>query len=136
MATTDKNKTNKNSLKYQRDKDRQPVKGVFRFYEVPGGTLDFCFKKYKEDQVEKFSLRDGEIYTIPLGVAKHLNTNCNYPIHQHAKDASGNVSMRIGQKVNRCGFQSLEFMDIDELPNKSSEIIKVDQVVNDNIFRK
>jgi hypothetical protein len=136
MATTDKNKSNKSSLKYQRDRDRQSVKGIFRFYEVPGGTLSFCYKKYKGDPVEKFSLRDGEVYTIPLGVAKHLNKNCNYPVHSYAQDESGKVSMRIGQKVNRCGFQSLEFMDLDDVSTKSDEIIKVDQVVNDNVFRK
>ena len=134
--TTDIDKKNKESLKYQRDKDRQLVKGIFRFYEVPGGSMSFNFKKYKGDQVERYDLVDGEIYTLPLGVAKHLTKNGNYPVHKHMKDENGKVSMRIGQKVNRFGFESLEFMDIDDLPNKADEIVMVDEVKDDKVFKK
>ena len=136
MATTDKNKKIKESLKYQRDKDRQMVKGIFHFYEVPGGSMSFNFRKYKEDPVERFDMVDGQVYTIPLGVAKHLNNNGNYPIHRYAKDDSGSVSMKIGQRVNRFGFQSLEFMDIADMPNDSSEIVTVEEVKTDNVFRR
>ena len=66
----------KHSLKYLRDKDREKVKGIFRYHEVPGGNFSFSYRAYKEDQVENFSLNDGEVYTIPLGVARHLNKNC------------------------------------------------------------
>ena len=76
---TEKNKEEikkKPNLKYQRDKDREKVKGIFRFFECPGSELSFVYKAYKEDDVEddveKFTLIDGEIYTLPLGVAKHL----------------------------------------------------------------
>lgn len=134
--TTDNIKKNTTSLKYQRDKDRQPVKGIFRFYEVPGGSMSFNFKKYKEDQVEKYTLVDGEVYTLPLGVAKHLTKNGNYPVHRHMKDDTGKVSMRIGQKVNRFGFESLEFMDIEDLPNKGDEIVLVDEITDDKVFKK
>lgn len=134
--TTDAVKENKQDLKYQRDKDRQPVKGIFRFYEVPGGSMSFNFKKYKQDTVERFDLVDGQVYTLPLGVAKHLNSNGSYPVHQYIKDEGGNVSMRVGKKVNRFGFQSLEFMDIDDMPNNSSEVVIVDEVKDDKIFRK
>jgi len=41
-------------LKIQRDKDRQMVKGVFKYYEVPGGIVEFSFKKYKEDPMRDF----------------------------------------------------------------------------------
>jgi len=63
---------NAKNLRSMRDKDRQMVKGVFKYYEVPGGSVGFCFKKYKEDPIEKFDLVDGQIYTIPLGVANIL----------------------------------------------------------------
>lgn len=133
--TTDKNKKKNVSLKYQRDKDREMVKGIFRFYEVPGGSMSFNFKKYKGDPVERYDFIDGQVYTIPLGVAKHLNQNGNYPVHKYLKDESGNVSMRVGQKVNRFGFQSLEFMDIDDLPHNTDPIVTVDQVSSDKIFK-
>ena len=134
--TTDTKKKQPQSLKYQRDKDREMVKGIFRFYEVPGGSMSFNFRKYKEDPIERYDFVDGQVYTIPLGVAKHLTKNGCYPVHRYMKDDSGNVSMRVGQKVNRFGFESLEFMDIDDLPNQSDEIVIVDEVKNDKVFRK
>lgn len=103
------------NLKYQRDKDREPVRGIFRFYEVPGGQMSFVYKAYKQDPIERFDLVDGAIYTIPLGVAKHLNKNGWYPVHQYMTDENGRASMKIGQKVRRFGFQSLEFVDIDDI---------------------
>lgn len=128
--TTDKKTRQPKSLKFQRDKDKEMVKGIFHYYECPGGCMSFNFKKYKGDQVQRYDLVDGKVYTIPLGVAKHLNTNGSYPVHKHAQDEQGNVSMKIGQKVNRFGFQSLEFMDIDDLPERSERdaIITVEKV--------
>lgn len=115
-----KNKPVKN-LKWMRDKDAEKVRGKFKFYEVPGGTMSFSFKAYKEDQVENYTLIDGEIYTLPLGVAKHLNKNCWYPEYEYIKGESvqggfgPNSAMRMGKKIQRCAFQSLEFLDIDDL---------------------
>jgi hypothetical protein len=100
---------------YQRDKEREMVRGKFIFHEVPGGKMDFVFKKWEGDEIQMYSLSDGEIYTIPLAVAIHLNKNCHYPIHTHALDDNGNPSVRVGQKVRRCSFQSLEFVDIADL---------------------
>lgn len=126
-VATKKEVKQKNNLRYQRDKDREMVRGIFKFYEVPGGVMEFMFKKYKEDQLEKYSLVDGQIYTIPLGVAKHLNNNCWYPVHAYTTDESGRPSVKVGQKVKRCGFQSLEFVDIDELqPDK--QLITVEHI--------
>lgn len=116
------------SLKYLRDKDREMVRGIFRFHEVPGGSLRFSFKKYKEDHVENFDMIDGEIYTVPLGVAKHLNQNCSYPIHQFAMDEQGRNIAKIGQKVRRCSFQSLEFVDTDDINANGNDLVTVENV--------
>lgn len=125
----------KKNLKYQRDKDRELVKGIFRFHEVPGGTMQFTYCAYKEDPVENFSLTDGQVYTLPLGVARHLNKNCWYPQYDYMKGEDivsgynprggyqGSVGMRISKKVRRCSFQSLEFMDADDLTE--SKIVEV-----------
>jgi hypothetical protein len=104
-------------LKSERDKDREKVRGIFRFHEVPGGTMTFVYKKYKGDPVEKFTLVDGEIYTIPLGVARHLNKNCWYPVHDYQVDDMGRFvnQFRVSKKVRRCSFQSLEFVDSDDI---------------------
>jgi len=134
--TTDKEKNLHKGVEYQRQRDRQMVKGIFRFYEVPGGSMSFNFRKYKGDPVERYDMIDGQVYTVPLGVAKHLNQNGSYPVHKYLKDESGNVSMRVGQKVNRFGFQSLEFMDIEDMPTNPEAIVTVDSVKDDKIFKK
>jgi len=119
----------KEQLKYMRDRDREVVKGKFIFHEVPGGTLSFVFKAYKEDNVERYDLTDGEIYSLPLGVARHLNKNCWYPVHAYQQDDAGKVTQKIGQKVRRCSFQSLEFIDTDDLnPTGDSGIVTVENV--------
>lgn len=116
------------NLRAEREKDRELVKGIFHYYELPGGVLDFVFKKYKEDPVEKFSLVDGQVYELPYGVAKHLNKNGYYPVHAYEIDERGNPSMRIGKKIKRFGFQSLEFTDIDEFVTDSSRIVSVEKL--------
>jgi hypothetical protein len=121
-------KAPKKSLRYQRDKDREKVKGIFHFYEVPGGTMKFFFKAYKGDDPERYELRDGEVYTIPLGVAKHLNKNGTYPIHAHAVDGDGKPTYKIGEKKRRFGFQSLEFIDPEDFSTVDPGIITVEKV--------
>lgn len=106
----------KKNIEWQRAKDKEMVRGIFRYYEVPGGTLEFVYGPiYKGDETEKYSLTDGMVYSLPLGVARHLNKNVWYPVHAQLLDDNNKPSMKIGQKVRRCGFQSLEFVDIDDL---------------------
>jgi len=101
----------KKNLNYERDRDRQPVKGIFRFYEVPGGTMKFALRLYKGDHARRYKLVDGEVCSVPLGVAKHLNSSGWYPIHAHVVDANGKNIYKVNQKKQRYGFQSLEFID-------------------------
>lgn len=102
-------------LKWMRDRDREMVRGIFRFFEVPGGNMSFNFKKYKEDQTETFSLNDGEIYTIPRGVARHLSNNCAYPEHAYKMDEGGKNVAMISKMKRRCSFEPLDFMDMNDL---------------------
>lgn len=124
VKPVDKKAEAKVNLKYLRDKDREMVRGKFIFHECPGGVLEFVFRAYKEDQIERYSLADGQVYSLPLGVARHLNKNCfipQYSFIQGEKDLnigvgfSGGNTMRITHKVRRCSFQSLEFVDIEDL---------------------
>lgn len=114
----------KPNYKYMRDKDREMVKGIFHFYEVPGGSMSFSYKFYKEDPVERFDLLDGQVYTLPLGVAKHLNKNCWYPEYEFMRGEDVRSTMRVGKKVRRCSFQSLEFVDIDDLTANGTPMIE------------
>jgi hypothetical protein len=125
---TKKKKITDDQQRHMYDKDREMVKGIFKYYEVPGACMEFVYKQYKFDQLEKYTLWDGEAYTLPLGVAKHLNKNGWYPVHAHAQDANGIVVAKIGQKVRRFGFQSLEFVDIEDLTPQGSPLVTVEKV--------
>lgn len=134
MATqtqeTKKDKAVKPNHRYMRDKDREKVRGKFIFHEVPGGTMEFNYRAYKEDQVERYSLVDGEIYLLPLGVAKHLNKNCWYPIYGYIRlEGANSQTMQVANKVRRCSFQSLEFIDNDDLtPVGHGDVITVEKI--------
>lgn len=117
--------TTKKELEYKRDKHREKVKGIFRFHEVPGGSMSFVFKEFKGDPVQKYEMVDGEVYTVPLGVAKHLNNNCWYPVHAYSQDEEGKSSVKIGQKVKRCSFQSLDFVDLEAPENSIMTVEKI-----------
>ena len=127
-------KKDKPSLRYLRDRDREMVKGIFKFYEVEGGTMSFVYKAYKEDPVERYDFADGQLYSIPIGVAKHLNKNGWYPMHVYSTDENGKPLQKIGQKVRRFGFVSTEFMDLDDL-EAPSRIITVENVAPQPLAR-
>jgi hypothetical protein len=115
METTKKEKVVKPNFEYLRDKDAQVVRGKFIFHEVPGGVLKFPFRKWKGDPIKTYTLKDGEIYEIPLGLAKHLNKECKYPVHSYAMEEDKSLKSIIGNWVRRCSFQSLEFVEIEDL---------------------
>lgn len=119
-------KNKKPNYKYLRDKDREKVKGIFRFHEVPGGSMSFNFKAYKEDPVETFNLVDGEVYTIPLGVAKHLNKNLKYPIHHYLMGEGNTHTMKVKQWIRRASFQSLEFIDSEDLTPDGNSLLEAE----------
>jgi len=47
QSKTIKKELPKVNLQYQRDKDKELVKGIFRFHEVPGGELSLSLKLHK-----------------------------------------------------------------------------------------
>lgn len=117
------------NLRAMCERDREKVKGIFRFYECQGGTLDFCFRAYKWDPVERYTFNDGEMYTIPLGVAKHLNKNGWYPEHSYLLDENGTPKQRMGQKKRRFGFQSLDFIDPAEIGESvETQLVSVEEL--------
>ena len=113
------------------------VKGIFQFFECPGGSTKVVVRKYPGvPQFEKV-MQDGLEYEIPLYVARHLNGidvtasaingklgTCSYPVHGFMMDRSqsnlnpssegmGGVPVPIvgiAKRVKRFGFQSMEFM--------------------------
>ena len=130
------NKTNKltdarkKDLEKKRLEDRKPVRGIFKFYERPGNKMEFSIRLHAGDPIEYYELMDGEIYTLPIGIAKHLNDDCSYPIHAHAQDANGRVHKKVGKKVARCGFQSLDFTSNMSLHERTpdQQIVTVENI--------
>lgn len=126
------------SSKQQRDneyaRDHEMVRGIFRFHEVPGGVMTFVYKKYKGDEVLTYTLTDGQVYSLPLMVAKHLNKNCWYPVHDYELDEQGKFTnnYRIQKKVRRCSFQSLEFVDEDDINPVGEATIYTAQSIGNN----
>lgn len=129
-------------VEYMRNKEGQLVKGIFRYHELPGGALEFPFRKYKGDPVDMYNLVDGGVYSLPLSVAKHLNTNCAYKVYDYVQgdtdliggaagvaatgqvDKSGKV-MKVVSEIRRTSFQSLEFSDDIEFKD-SPELVTVE----------
>lgn len=109
------------ALDAKRAEERKLVRGIFRFHEVPGGMMEFMFRKYKGDPLEKFSMKDGEVYEVPLGVARHLNTNCWYPLYGHTdkaqQEVAGSAATSVKEKIRRCSFQSLDFVEASQADN-------------------
>jgi hypothetical protein len=117
------------NLRYKRDKDREMVRGKFIYHEVPGGQLDFSIRLYKGDPIENYSLKDGEVVNLPLGVAKHLNQNVWYPAYSYENDANGRPQAKVSQRIRRCSFQSLEFIDVEGIAPVGSTLTGIESVI-------
>lgn len=128
ILTQKPTKRTKLDLEAMKEKDREKVRGIFRFHEVPGGCLSFVYAAYKGENPERYDLVDGEQYTVPLGVARHLNKNVWYPIHAQATDIEGRITFRVNQKIRRCSFQSLEFVDIEDLTPEGASLVTVEKM--------
>jgi len=83
------------------------VTGRFLFNECPGGELKFPYREFPGDELKHYTLRHDNVYTIPLGVAMHLNDRCSYPEYQHNMDGGKAVdvqSMYIMTQIHRTNF--------------------------------
>jgi len=118
-------KRKKANIEQLRKKDAQIVKGRFNNLEIPGGTLRFVYRKYEGDPVIKYELKDGEIYSIPVGVARHLNNDVGRYEHSDLLGADGKSSTTIRRRIRRCSFENLEFMDIEDIGATQIEEVTV-----------
>ena len=131
-------------IKKMRDRDAEMVTGVFKNLENPAtnggrGSVVFSYKYYPGDENAIYELYDGERYTLPRGVARHLNNNCFYREYQHLPGEKGISGVRGGvsadgrlhtnalqmaRKVHRYAFHSLEYMD-DDVDMYPSNLVEV-----------
>jgi len=115
--------------------------GVF----LDNETLSFLRDeiKVKTISLSVSDLFDDENNLNIIGVAKHLNKNGWYPEYGYIAGEPGTQTgygiglggaapqiMRVSKKVRRFGFQSLEFLDIDDLPQSTPvELVAVEKMV-------
>jgi hypothetical protein len=138
----------KKQIQRMRDRDAELVTGIFKNLENPAtaggrGSVTFSFKYYPGDENVIYELWDGERYTLPRGVARHLNNNCFYKEHQHMKGEFGAQGIRearsadgrlatstfqASRKIHRYAFNSLEYMD-DDADMYPKDIVEVTAVI-------
>jgi hypothetical protein len=117
---------------YERAKGNELVRGIFHFWEVPGGVLEFNYKgKYKGDPMEAWVFNDGEERRIPLRIAQHLNSSGKVPESEHVQGPDNKTHVKIGRVYSRYGFESLEFLRIEEIGDSDpvSAVYTVETVV-------
>lgn len=110
-------------LRKERVRDAELVKGIFHLHEAPGGSLSFCYRKYKGEPIRRYDLNDGQICELPLGVAKYLNKSGLYPVHCYKRNEQGMLSQQIGKNVRRYSFTSLQFIDVGDPATNGEEFV-------------
>lgn len=92
-------------IDYLKEKDMTMVSGVFKCFEPVGGSLEFSCAPYEGCEY-KFSMKHGEEYTVPMCIAKHLETGCWWPTHAYIMDAKGQPILGTGKKNYRFSFST------------------------------
>lgn len=124
----------KEKLKDLIAEETRVVKGIFQCFETPGLTVKIFVRKYPGIPAFEKLMTDGEIYEVPLYVARHLNGidasasaingavhTCSHLVHGFKMPNTNDLApSTIGQEgipvpvvtgkyKKRYGFQSLEF---------------------------
>ncbi|MGD2065710.1 MAG: hypothetical protein PVI43_00890 [Candidatus Bathyarchaeota archaeon] len=91
-------------IEEMRQEDARKVKGIFRCLQPAGGNVEFYFRKWKGDPIEKYTLHDGQEYELPISVVKHLNEQCYEEDKAYLLDANGEKIRGAGKKRYRFSF--------------------------------
>jgi len=131
----DKKQLSKEKLNRLIAEETKLVKGRFRNYETPGGSLRVQIRKYPGIPAFDKMMNDNQMYEVPLYVARHLNgvdkvaegcnckiNTCAWPTHGFQWEADKPMPMSrlddggipvpiigITKWNKRYGFDSLEF---------------------------
>jgi hypothetical protein len=102
-------KLTEREIAYIKAKDMESVRGIFHFWECKSGVLKFDLMKYKNTKID-WEMVDGQMYTVPLYVAKHLNTTGFVEEEKTVQDPLTLQFRKLKQKRRRYSFESLEFL--------------------------
>lgn len=110
VGNVSKKVVNKDSIEAMTEKEDVMVSGVFKNLENPGdsGFISCRFRKGQPIFTKRFF--DGEIATIPLSVAKHINQRCAYEKHGYEIDDKGNHKKIVESRKQRYQFVSTDYM--------------------------
>jgi len=134
----------KRELERRRARDSELVIMKFKNLETPGGVLRFSYKRYAEDQWEKYEFFDGEVYQIKRGVRDHVQKGCYSLVYkaiagegQFAVQGAGmnnqhkNARMMVSQKKHRFQCLGLDYFDDDldgpQMPDIAQVTMQIDQ---------
>lgn len=105
-------KLTEREIAYLKAKGMEPVRGIFHFWECKGGTLEFDLVKFKNTKPD-WSFVDGEVRTIPLYVAQHLNNSGFIDEVKVVEDPVTQLKKHVKRRKRRYSFESLEFLPED-----------------------
>lgn len=109
-------KLTEREIAYLKAKDLEEVRGIFHFWECKGGHLSFDLIKYKNLKPD-WDFVDGQMYTVPLYVAKHLNTSGFVEEEKTIQDPITLQYRKVKQMRRRYSFESLEFLPPEVIGN-------------------
>jgi hypothetical protein len=126
----------KEKLKELIQEETQLVRGIFQFFESPGGSATITVRKYPGVPMFTKSMKDGMMYEIPKYVARFLNGTdvsaravdghkddskfigtCSYGVYDFKVDGGADMKTsadllpvaQISNFTRRFGFQSTDF---------------------------
>lgn len=71
--TAEQRKVVQDKIKQLRKESEKLVTGMFEFPDAPGGWIDFDYRFLPGEPITKVKITHGEMITIPVILAKHLN---------------------------------------------------------------
>lgn len=108
--TAEQKKKASDLLEKKRKEDSKIVAGVFKNIESPGAKVEFTYRAHKGEPIRKYSLEDGQTYDLPLGVAKHINNQCQYKKSKYLVNAQGKPIVTDDKPIQRYQFTSTDFL--------------------------
>ncbi len=114
----------KERLKELIQEETQVVRGIFQFFESPGGTATIKVRKYPGVPMFIKTMKDGLMYEIPKYVARFLNGT---DVSARAVDGHKDDNKFIGT----CSYGVYDFkVDAGVDPKTSADLLPVAQISN------
>ena len=106
-----KKPVNTDSIEALNPETDRMVKGVFKNLEFPGQSAKITMRLYKGQRMFNEVLFHDREYTIPLSIARAINTRTSYQVHKNCiDDKTGENRKDVGQIVQRYQFISTEYL--------------------------